>query len=160
MATDHPNAALVRRFYDAFARRDGEAMAACYSDDVTFQDQAFSLTGKDAGDMWRMLTESAKDLTIEASEIDADDSTGRAHWVATYTFSATGRRVVNDIRAQFRFKDGRIVEHRDTFDFAKWARQALGLSGLLLGWTSWLQKQVQGRAAKGLASWQRRRTAA
>ncbi|MCU0696568.1 MAG: nuclear transport factor 2 family protein [Myxococcaceae bacterium] len=154
----HPNAELIRRFYDAFGRRDAEGMAACYADDVRFSDAAFpDLRGRDAGDMWRMLCEAGKDLRIEASDIDADDTTGRARWVAHYTFSATGRKVVNDIRASFRFQNGRIVEHRDTFDFPRWARQALGMPGLLLGWTGWMQKQVQARAAKGLASFQKKR---
>jgi hypothetical protein len=104
-----------------------------------------------------MLCEAGKDLRIEASEIDADDTTGRARWVAHYTFSATGRPVVNDIRASFRFQNGRIVEHRDVFDFGRWARQALGMPGLLLGWTGWMRGQVQARAAKGLASFQKKR---
>jgi ketosteroid isomerase-like protein len=154
----HPNAELIRRFYDAFGRRDAEGMAACYADDVRFSDPAFpDLRGKNAGDMWRMLCEAGKDLRIEASEIDADDTTGRARWVAHYTFSATGRPVVNDIRASFRFQNGRIVEHRDVFDFGRWARQALGMPGLLLGWTGWMRGQVQARAAKGLASFQKKR---
>lgn len=158
MPPSHPNAELIRRFYDAFGKRDAEGMAACYADDVQFGDGAFpDLRGKSAGDMWRMLCESGKDLRVEASEIEADDTTGKARWIATYTFSATGRKVVNDIRAQFRFKDGRIVEHRDSFDFYRWAKQALGTSGLLLGWTSWMQKQVQARAAKGLAAFQKKR---
>jgi ketosteroid isomerase-like protein len=156
----HPNAELIRRFYDAFSKRDAEGMAACYADSIRFSDPAFpDLRGKDAGDMWRMLCEAGKDLRVEASEIEADDTTGRARWVAHYTFSATGRKVVNDIRASFRFEQGRIVEHRDVFDFARWARQALGVPGLLLGWTGWMQKQVQGRAAKGLSAFQKKRAA-
>lgn len=154
----HPNAELIRRFYDAFGRRDAEGMAACYAKEVRFSDPAFpNLVGRDAGDMWRMLCDAGKDLRVEASEIDATDEQGSARWVAHYTFSATGRRVVNDIRASFRFQNGLIVEHTDRFDFGRWARQALGLPGLLLGWTGWMQRQVQARAAKGLAAFQRRR---
>lgn len=158
MTPTHPNADVIRRFYDAFDKHDAEAMAACYADDVQFGDAAFpDLKGRDAGDMWRMLCEQGKDLRVEASEIEADDTRGKARWIARYTFGATGKKVVNDIRAEFRFRDGRIVEHRDAFDFATWARQALGVPGLLLGWTGWLQKQVQQRAAKGLAAFQRKR---
>jgi ketosteroid isomerase-like protein len=125
---------------------------------VHFADPAFpDLRGADAGDMWRMLCEAGKDLRVEASDIDADDTSGRARWVARYTFSATGRPVVNDVRASFRFEQGKIVEHRDVFDFPRWARQALGLPGLALGWTGWMQRQVQARAAKGLRSFQKRR---
>jgi ketosteroid isomerase-like protein len=158
MSSTHPNAELIRRFYDAFSKRDAEGMAACYADDIHFGDAAFpDLRGTNASDMWRMLCESGKDLRVEASEIDADDTKGSARWVAHYTFSATGKKVVNDIRAQFTFRDGRIATHKDSFDFATWARQALGVPGLLLGWTGWMQRQVQARAAKGLASFQRKR---
>jgi hypothetical protein len=48
------------------------------------------------------------------------------------------------------FKNGKIVRHRDQFNLWKWARQALGLKGLLLGWTPFLQNAVRAQAAKGL----------
>ena len=154
----HAHAELIARFYQSFARRDAEGMAACYHPDVEFSDPAFpALRGRNAGDMWRMLVERGKDLVVESSEIQADDASGSARWVATYTFSKTGRKVVNRIRANFTFKDGLIVRHRDEFDFRAWSKQALGLVGLLFGGTSWLQKKVQGEAAQQLARWQERR---
>ena len=160
MTSDHPNAELIRRFYAAFGRRDAEGMAACYAPDIQFSDAAFpDLKGPAASDMWRMLCEGGKDLTVEASEIEADETHGKARWIAHYTFSATGKKVVNDIRATFRFHEGRIVEHRDQFDFAKWAGQALGVPGKLLGWTGWMQRQVQARAASGLQKFQSKRLA-
>jgi ketosteroid isomerase-like protein len=81
--------------------------------------------------MWRMLTQRADDLEIELAEHQANGDTGSAHWIARYTFTQTGRPVVNDVRATFRFEDGKIAEHRDDFDFTRWARQAIGLAGLL-----------------------------
>jgi ketosteroid isomerase-like protein len=160
MSSTHPNAELIRRFYSAFSKRDAEGMVACYDGDIQFSDAAFpDLRGQNVGDMWRMLCESGKDLRVEASEIAADETKGTARWVAHYTFGATDRKVVNDVRAQFTFRDGHIVTHKDSFHFATWARQALGLPGLLLGWTGWMQRQVQARAAKGLASFQRKRGA-
>jgi hypothetical protein len=86
------------------------------------------------------------DLRVELHEHAADDATGTAHWIAYYTFPQTGRPVVNDIRATFRFADDRIVEHTDKFDFQRWARQALGPVALLLGWTGLIQKKVRGQA--------------
>ena len=71
--------------------------------------------------------------------IEATDTAGKAHWVATYTFSGTGRKVVNDIQASFVFKVGKIVRHKDVFDLYLWARHALGLKGVLLGWTPLVQ---------------------
>lgn len=147
----HPNEALLRKFYEAFARRDGDAMAACYAKDVRFSDPVFpNLAGERAGGMWRMLTRRAEDLKIEASAFSADDRTGSAHWEAWYTFSATGRRVHNVIDARFELADGLIVRHEDQFDFWRWSRQALGAPGLLLGWTPLLKKKVRAPAAKGL----------
>ena len=67
-------------------------------------------------------------------------------------FSQTGRPVVNDVRATFRFAGGLIAEHRDEFSFHRWSRQALGAPGLLLGWTPLLKASVRRRAAASLAS--------
>ena len=69
---------------------------------------------------------------------------------AEYTLSQTGRAVHNVIEAAFTFEDGRIRTHRDTFDFWRWSRQALGAPGLVLGWTPWLRRKVSAEATKGL----------
>ncbi len=139
--------ALIDRFYDAFAKHDGVAMAACYAPSARFDDPAFpGLHGDEPGLMWRMLTERGADLTVELLERDADGDNGTAHWVADYTFAQSGRKVHNDVQASFRFNDGLIAEHRDDFDFHTWARQALGLQGLLLGWAPPMQKAVQKKA--------------
>jgi ketosteroid isomerase-like protein len=156
----HPNDELIQWFYGAFARGDGEAMSACYTSDATFDDPAFpGLSGSQPGAMWRMLTSRAKDLEIELRAHEADDETGSAHWIATYTFTQTGRPVVNDVRASFRFRDGLIAEHRDDFSFHRWSRQALGLPGLLLGWTPLLRKATQKRARAGLDEFMRSESA-
>jgi ketosteroid isomerase-like protein len=145
------NRDLLQRFYAAFDRRDAEAMAACYTDDVRFEDPAFGpLSGDQARGMWRMLCQRGKDLRVVASDIEADASRGRAHWEATYTFSQTGRRVHNLIDAEFAFRDGLICEHRDRFDFWRWSRQALGAPGLLLGWTPLLRNKVRTQARANL----------
>lgn len=151
----HPHAQLIERFYAAFARRDWAGMAACYHPEVHFSDEVFDLHGADAGAMWRMLVTNGRDLSVDASGIEADDRCGRAHWVARYTFSATGRRVLNRIDARFEFRDALIVRHVDRFDFWAWARQALGLPGLLLGWSSFLKGKVRARAAKSLEAFRR-----
>lgn len=151
----HPNAELIDRFYQAFQRLDAEAMAACYAEQVVFSDPAFrELHGRDAGDMWRMLCARAKQFALTYEVLEADDQQGRAHWVATYLFSQTGRMVENHIEARFRFADGRIIEHRDHFDLWRWARQALGAKGLLLGWLAPVQNAISKQAMAGLRAWQ------
>jgi ketosteroid isomerase-like protein len=142
---------LIERFYGAFAQRDGAAMAACYAPDVHFSDPVFTdLHGPEAGAMWRMLTERGTDLRVELLEHSVEGDGGSAHWRALYTFTETGRSVVNDVRATLRFGDGLIADHVDDFDFHRWARQALGPSGLLLGWTPLLRSAVRRKARAGL----------
>ena len=151
------NEALIERFYGAFAQRDGAGMAACYAPDVHFSDPVFTdLNGPEAGAMWRMLTERGTDLRVELLERSAEGDRGSAHWRAHYTFSQTGRSVVNDVRATMRFADGLIADHVDDFDFHRWARQALGPSGLLLGWTPVLRSAVRRRARAGLDAYMAR----
>ncbi len=154
----HPNAETIQRFYTAFNERDAEGMIACYAPDVTFSDPVFtSLKGEEAFAMWRMLTERGRDLRVEVSGIDADDTTGKAHWDAHYTFSATGRHVLNRIDARFTFRDGKIATHVDTFNLYKWASQALGLTGKLLGWFGPVQNGIRKKADKGLRDYMKKR---
>lgn len=148
----HANAALITRFYQAFQKRDAAAMAACYHPEVRFSDPAFpDLRGPQAGAMWTMLCARGKDLRLEFRDVQADDHRGRAHWEAWYSFTATGRKVHNIIDAEFEFRDGLILRHTDRFDFHRWAGQALGPAGKLLGGFGFLQAKVQKMAAKGLA---------
>jgi ketosteroid isomerase-like protein len=146
----HPNDELIQRFYAAFARRDGDAMAECYGPSAHFSDPVFvDLKDGEPGAMWRMLTGRSKDLVVTLAEHEADDSTGRARWLADYTFS-NGNRVHNDVLARFRFQDGLISEHIDSFSFYAWSRQALGGIGAVLGWTPLIHKMVRTKARAGL----------
>ena len=141
------NVATIERFYSAFAQRDTTAMAACYRDDAIFSDPGFGqLDAREVRAMWTMLAGRAADLRVEYRDVRASDAEGSAHWTARYTFSKTGRAVVNEIDARFRFADGLFVEHHDHFDFHRWSRQSLGPIGLVAGWTPWLRSKVQREA--------------
>jgi ketosteroid isomerase-like protein len=145
------NAALLTRFYRAFTARDAEAMAACYAPDIHFSDPVFpDLRGARAGAMWRMLCGRATDLRIEFTAPVVDGARGSVHWEAHYTYSATGLSVHNIIEARFVIRDGLIVEHRDDFDLYRWARQALGLKGVLLGWAPPVKQAIRRQAAAAL----------
>jgi ketosteroid isomerase-like protein len=150
------NDQLIRDLYGAMNRHDGDAMASLYEPAGRFHDPAFGeLSGDEAGDMWRMLTGRADDLRVELAEHQAVGDTGSARWIAHYTFTRTGRPVVNEVEAFFRFHDGRIAEHDDSFSFWRWARQALGPAGLLLGLPP-LSSIVQRRAKEDLAEFRKR----
>jgi len=154
VATRHPNAVLIERFYAALGRRDAATMIACYAPDATFWDPVFrELDAAGVAAMWRMLCARGKDLAVTASNVEADDASGRAHWDATYTYSGTGRRVENHIDATFQFREGRISRHVDCFNLRHWLRQALGAKGALLGWLPPVQGAVRKQAAKTLADW-------
>ena len=105
----HPNADLITRFYTSLSKLDGAGMAACYAKEATFSDPVFTnLSGQEPGKMWRMLCKRGKEMTVVFDGIEATDTAGKAHWVATYTFSGTGNQVINDIQASFVFKDGML----------------------------------------------------
>jgi ketosteroid isomerase-like protein len=154
----HPHAQLLTDFYSAFQRRDPKVMASCYHPDAEFSDPAFpGLRYPHVTSMWTMLCERGKDLELSFRDVHADDHTGRVHWEARYTFSSTGRKVLNRIDAEFAFKDGKILRHTDRFDFWAWSRQALGPVGLVLGWSPFLRNKVQAQARASLDKFMRER---
>jgi ketosteroid isomerase-like protein len=143
--------AIVKQFYDAFSRRDGETMSRCYAPDVQFSDPVFpKLVGPDAGRMWRMLCKKSKDLKVMYSILKVDGGKVLVHWDAHYTFSGTGKHVHNVIQAEIVVRAGKIVSHHDHFSFWRWSQQALGTTGSLLGWTPILKAKVRSQAAKSL----------
>lgn len=132
-------------------------MQDSYADKAIFKDPAFGeLNAAEVRSMWAMLIGSSKDMEVSFSDVQADAHSGSAEWVATYSFSATGNKVVNRVKASFRFENGKIIEHHDHFNFYTWAKQALGISGLLLGWTAFLKNKVRqtatGKLKKYMAS--------
>lgn len=142
--------ALVETLYQAFQQKDFATMAACYHSEAEFQDEAFTLKGKEIGAMWHMLIERGTDLELTFS-VKEHMGQVSAHWEPTYHFSQTGRHVHNIIDAEFDFRDGKIYRHRDSFNFWRWSWQALGLPGMLLGWSPFLRKKVSTMAMGNLA---------
>ncbi len=146
----HPNAQLIENFYNAFAQRDYRGMQNCYDPAIDFADPVFAVRGKRAFAMWHMLAGGSSTLQVVHSNVQADDTKGSVHWVARYDFSRTNRPVHNIIDAEFQFRDGKIVRHRDHFNFWRWSGMALGPSGVLLGWTPFVHNQVRQTAAANL----------
>jgi ketosteroid isomerase-like protein len=144
-------AELIHRFYTAFQHGDYATMQACYHPQATFRDPVFpALDSRQVKAMWQMLLTSARDLRVTFSDVSTQGSTGSCNWQAHYTFSRTGRPVHNMVQAQFTFQDGLILSHTDRFNFWRWSRQALGVSGLLLGWSPFIRNKVQATAGKNL----------
>jgi hypothetical protein len=140
---------LIKQFYTSFQNSDYVAMQQAYHPEAQFYDPVFErLDSTEVKAMWQMLLTAAKDLKIEFQDVKADDYSGSCRWDAWYTFSKTGRPVHNTIYASFEFRDGKIYRHQDMFDLWRWSRQALGVTGALLGWSPLVKHQVQ-RTAKG-----------
>ncbi|MDB5049253.1 MAG: hypothetical protein JWO30_2324 [Fibrobacteres bacterium] len=151
MSTDQAaDTALLENFYACFSKGDYRGMAACYHSEASFKDPVFNLKGKAVAAMWHMLCEGGKDMRVKVSGIRADGGNGFAHWDAAYTFSGTGRKVLNRIDSEFKFKDGKIISERDEFSFWRWSGQALGFTGLILGWMPRLLQTVQEKARGNL----------
>jgi ketosteroid isomerase-like protein len=147
------NKQLIDRFYTCFKNKDFKGMQDCYADNAVFNDAVFkNLNADQVKAMWEMLIVKGKDLRIEYSLVSSSENLVSAHWDAFYTFSATGKKVINRIDANFEIANGKIVKHTDNFNFFTWSRQALGLPGILLGWTSFLNKKISAQAMKNLES--------
>ncbi len=146
------NTATINKFYTAFQQLDYATMQQCYSDDAVFNDPVFGLMDADhARAMWEMLCKNAKNFSLVFSNIQLlDEEYATVEWVATYTFSKTGRRVVNKIKAFMRLKDGLIIEHSDAFSMYKWCQQAFGVLGIVLGWTNFFQNKIRKSAKANL----------
>lgn len=139
------NQELIHHFYTSFAKGDYQGMIDCYHKNIEFEDPAFGkLKGNNAKAMWQMLiTKNKGGIDISHSNVSATEKIGTANWLAKYTFSQTGRKVINNVSAQFEFADGKIIKHTDTFNMWTWSKQALGLKGLLLGGTPFMKTKIQ-----------------
>lgn len=145
------NEQLIGSFYAAFHAKDWQTMQKCYHQEIEFSDPVFpALKGRKANAMWHMLVVAATDLELTYSDIVCNEKNGSCHWEVKYSFSKTGRKVHNKIHAHFKFKDGFIIKHKDSFNLWKWSQMALGVPGFLLGWTPYMQQKIQSMAARNL----------
>lgn len=152
------NKDLIAKFYTSFGEKNIAEMLSCYSENIEFEDPAFGkLIGKNAKDMWKMLLENNKnEIKIVFNNIETQNDKGSANWQATYIFSLTGNKVINNIKAKFEFKDGKIIKHTDYFDVWKWSSQALGWKGYLLGWTPFMKNKIQQQSNQLLKKYQQK----
>lgn len=141
---------VVNQLFSAFHRLDHREMTACYTPDATFTDPVFDLQGAEIGKMWKMLCTGARDFALDHRVVEANREHAVVDWTATYRFAPTGRRVVNRIRSNLTIDGDLITAQQDTFDFYRWARRALGVPGLLLGWVKPFQARVRATARAGL----------
>jgi hypothetical protein len=149
----HENEKLITGFYTAFREKHHQRMQNSYHDEAVFSDPVFKdLRAREVRAMWEMLLRGAHDLEVTFRDVRADELRGSCHWEATYTFSLTGRKVHNVIEASFEFRNSKIYRHTDRFNFWRWSAMALGVKGVLLGWSPLVKNKVRGAARKRLDS--------
>jgi ketosteroid isomerase-like protein len=145
------NEKIIHKFYVAFQNRDYQKMGECYAENARFSDEVFiNLDALQTKAMWKMLCIKGKDLQLTFKNVSANETDGSCEWNAKYTFSMTGKKVENHIKANFKFANGQIIAHKDSFNFYKWSSQAIGIIGVLFGWTPMLKNKVRKTALKNL----------
>lgn len=138
--------AVAARFFDAFAVGDWHAMGRLYAPQARFSDPLFpQLDAEQVRALWQMLLTQAQGFRL-SYRIDAEsDHAARVLWVAHYLY---GRRpVVNRVVSEMQLGAGCILVQNDHFNLWRWARQALGLTGWLLGGTPLLRRRLRREAA-------------
>lgn len=125
---------VIQTFYRAMEEKDLDTILSLYHPDATFSDPAFPMiSGDQLRGMWKLIT-SNKSLKVQTRDVKMQaDGRVTGHWDADYHI-IKGNPILNSIDSSFKFKDGKIIEHKDSFDFSKWAKQAFpGLLGTIAG---------------------------
>lgn len=116
---EHPNAALVRRLFDAFARRDLETILAVVPEEVVwhFPGRLGALAGSHRGrDAVLKFLAAVEELTAGSFSLDLLDVTASdEHAVALFRGRGerAGRRLDNPTSLVMRIRDGQVVELRE-----------------------------------------------
>ncbi len=143
---------IINQFYNAFAQGNAKAMNKHYAEKVCFKDPAFgSLKNERVKFMWLMLLSQKRDDTSITYEIiEVSENTAIVKWVAKYQFGPKERKVINHVTSELCLENQKIVEHYDDFNLWRWTRQALGIPGLLFGWSSFMRQKIQKQLNKRL----------
>ncbi|HAI85153.1 MAG TPA: DUF4440 domain-containing protein [Chitinophagaceae bacterium] len=152
METHTPAITVATTFFKAFAQLNANAMCECYQTTAVFNDPVFGLLHyNELTAMWQMLCANATNFSLQfETPVAIDHEYVTVSWTASYTFSATGNKVVNRVKSYLRIENGYITEQSDAFKLSRWAAQALGIKGMLLGWSGFVQKRIRKNARKAL----------
>lgn len=143
------NIDLLHQFYGSFSKANAEGMNACYHENIIFKDPANGeLHGERAKAMWSMLLSRNKNIRIDYEILEVAANSACVEWQANYEYGPEKRKIHNNVLAYFKFEDGKIIKHRDRFSLWNWSKQALGITGQILGWTGYLKNKIQNRTNK------------
>ncbi len=166
--TSQPNlvylSPVVGRFFEAFAASDWQTMARCYHDKASFSDPVYpDLREERIVYRWHQLLSAAETSTLKSGSKNShslnnlkleyrvlfgDERKAQVLWTASYLYQ--NRSVSNEVLSTLAIWDDKIVRQVDEYNFWRWSRQALGLTGLAFGAMPWYQRSVQRSAQSRL----------
>jgi len=145
------NTALIEAFYAALGRRDAEAMIACYAPDARFSIRCSRTSTPPASPRCADALRPRQGPRGRRVGHRRRRDGRRAHWVATYTYSATGPRR-EPHRCDLRVRDGRsrgiaTASISIAGRGRRWARRAC------CSLAAPVQGAIRRQAAAALAAW-------
>lgn len=121
------NIHTIRRFCDAFSRRDPDEILGYFTDDAIYHNMPMppvqGKTGiKTVLDMFLKASQSAEFIILKIAEgEDGSVLTERLD-----KFALGGKKIELPVMGAFELTDGKIAAWRDYFDMAAWTRQTTG----------------------------------
>jgi ketosteroid isomerase-like protein len=147
MSLQPPSYRLVHRFFACLEKRDATGAVESYAADVHYSDPLLGeLSGREALARWPSFFANVQSLELFFIILSADPSVVRARYHPRYTDARTGRRIENDVRAEFTIHDDKIVRHVDVFSTWRFAAMKLGAKGRLFGFFPSLLRKLQEEA--------------
>ncbi|WP_368487129.1 nuclear transport factor 2 family protein [Spiroplasma sp. DGKH1] len=144
---------IMNKFYTAFANADWKTMNDLYDRNVVFNDEIFTdLNYEYVTAMWESLISNKENNKMKVKyELKEENDDVYVVWTASYLFGPKRRQVINIVTSNMEIKNDKIIKHNDSFNFKKWASQALGMPGKLFG--NALQKKVSKKALENLTNY-------
>ena len=146
----HPNVELIENFTRPSLAATMPACSRCYDPAVDFADPVFTVQANVHTPCGTCSSAEARPSRSPSTRFKPTTQVEARTGKRSIIFRRPKRPVLNIIDAEFKFRNGKIYWHRDHFDFWKWSRQALGTSGMLLGWSPILHNRVRKTASANL----------
>lgn len=122
------NEKLLDDAYSAWCRKDVDALVACFSDDVEYEDMAMQAVMRGKTELTSFAHEVYKtmpDFHVKYTKRFATDTHGAGQWVITATWNGefegvdcTGKVVEFTGLSYYRFLNGKITHAQDCWNYA------------------------------------------
>jgi len=147
------NKNVITGLYNAYKERNPELMASFYTEDASFKDEIFGeVTGQEIPKVWEVVHSTTSNFYLYFHIVNVNKNLATVNSQLSYTFKHTGRKIDISITSIFRFENGKIRHQVDEYSLWKWASQAFGVSGFLLGWNPKFKNKIRQSAQNTIAS--------